>query len=237
MSGPTDVIPPKTSADMSGPTDVIPMPSLGSVPSVPPESGDPYARTPSYLPPVVRTPAPSFVSQVGAVPYGAGATATVKLQAVRTRRALPLLPLSPAIVIMVGLAVAVAIGIVGVDHLARASDEHAAAEADLLAQTVAARLAHLPPLSAGGVLGTERLEAIQLAARRTGSEFLLLTYDGDVLLDASLGAPDHGALKKVIALGRGEAITGLGRTRFSVQPLGPPPAAPLLVAFVREPSG
>jgi signal transduction histidine kinase len=187
------------------------------------------------IPPLAQTPLPGLVTPSGVAVTGA-ATATLKIQAARSRRALPLLPLPPLIVIVVGLAVAVAIGIVGVDHLARASDEHAALEADLLAATMAARIAKLPPATAGGAAGTERLEALQLAARRTGSEFLLLTYDGEVVLDASLGAPDRGALKKVIALGRGEAITGLGRTRFSVQPLGPPPAAPQLVAFVREPS-
>ena len=184
---------------------------------------------------MLRTPTPSFVSQNN-IPIQAGATATVKLSAMRTRRALPLLPLPPLIVLVVGLAVAIAIGIVGIDHLARSSDEHASVEADLLAATVAARIARLPSIGAGGVAGGERLEALQLAARRTGSEFLLLTYDGEVLLDASLGAPDRNALKKVLALGRGEAITGLGRTRFSVQPLGPPPVSPQLVAFVREPS-
>lgn len=187
--------------------------------------------TTSTPPPIgVHTPAPSFVM---------GATATVKVQAIRSHRAWSLLPLPPLIVVVVGLAVAVAIGIVGVDHLARASDEHAAFEADLLAQTVAARIAKLPGSGDRGARaesGGERLEALQLAARRTGSEFLLLSYDGEVILDASLGAPDRGALKKVIALGRGEAITGLGRTRFAVRPLGPPPAAAQLVAFVREPS-
>jgi len=192
---------------------------------------DVYGSTP---PPPLHTPAPSFVSQ-SSIPIAPGATATVKVQAQRSRRALPLLPLPPLIVLVVGLAVAVAIGIVGVDHLARASDDHAAAEADLLAATMAARLAKLPSMATPGSAGSERLEALQLAARRTGSEFLLLAYDGEVILDASLGAPDRNALKKVIALGRGEAITGLGRTRFSVRPLGPPPAAQQLVAFVREP--
>ena len=47
---------------------------------------------------------------------------TKKLSPVSVRTAWPLLPLAPAVVIVVGLAVAIAIGIVGVDHLARASD-------------------------------------------------------------------------------------------------------------------
>jgi signal transduction histidine kinase len=163
---------------------------------------------------------------VGVSGISATATGTVRL-APPTRRALPLVSLPTLVVVVVGIAVAIAIGIVGIDHLGRASDEHAAAEADLLASTLAARIAKLP--------SSERLDALQLAARRTGSEFVLLTYDGDVVLDASLGAPDRGALKKIIALERGEAITGLGRTRFAVRPIGPPPS-PQLVAFVREPS-
>jgi signal transduction histidine kinase len=158
------------------------------------------------------------------------ATATIRLAKYPSRNALPLLILPPLIVLAVGLAVAVGIGIVGLDALARASDERAAAAADTLAATMAVRLSRLPPSGATDG-GSERSDALQLAARRTGSEFLLLGYEGDVLLDASLGAPDREALR-----GHGEAITAVGRTRFAIHPLLPPYQLQRVVTFVREPS-
>ena len=158
------------------------------------------------------------------------ATQTIRIGKFRGRNALPLLLLPPLIVLLVGLAVAVGIGIVGLDALARASDEHAAADADLLASTLAARLSRLPPT------GPERLEAIQLAARRTGSELMLLSYENDVLLDASLGALEKNALLRVTKLEHGEAVTALGRTRFAVHTLAAPYQLQRLVVFVREPA-
>jgi signal transduction histidine kinase len=158
------------------------------------------------------------------------ATQTIRIGKFRGRNALPLLLLPPLIVLLVGLAVAVGIGIVGLDALARASDEHAAADADLLASTIAARLSRLPPT------GPERLEAIQLAARRTGSELMLLSYENDVLLDASLGALEKNALHRVTKLEHGEAVTALGRTRFAVHTLAAPYQLQRLVVFVREPA-
>jgi len=160
--------------------------------------------------------------------------ATSALKAVRARGAWPLLPLAPAVVVAVGLAVAIAIGIVGVDHLARASDEHAAEQATLLAEVLAARLPRLQ--------GKEQLEALRLTARRTGAELLVLQADARVVLDASLGAPQRLSLGKILALQHGEAMTGLGRTRFAVRAIeggagaGTPAATRYVVAFVREPT-
>jgi signal transduction histidine kinase len=146
------------------------------------------------------------------------------------RRAWPLLPLAPAVVVVVGLAVAVAIGIVGVDHLARASDEHAGESAALLADVLAARLPHLQP--------KQQLEAMRLTSRRTGAELLLLDGKARVILDASLGAPNRMPLARILAMTRGEAITGLGRTRFAARPLEgkTDPQGRIVVAFVREPT-
>jgi signal transduction histidine kinase len=148
----------------------------------------------------------------------------------RNRLAWPLLPLAPAIVILVGLAVAVAVGLFGVANLAAASDDHAAARAELLASTLAARLSQLPtPLW---------LETMQRAARKTGAELVVVTRDGQVTYDASLGIADHAALERVTAQGAGEAVTGLGRTRFGTEALPPRGAGPaqVVLAFVREPS-
>jgi signal transduction histidine kinase len=148
------------------------------------------------------------------------------MSAPREGRAWPLLPLAPAVVILVGLAIAVAIGFFGVSNLATASDDHAAARAALVASALAARLAQLPK--------TERLEAMQRAARKTGAELIVVSPKGDVLLDASLGMPDRGALQRVVNQRSGEAITGLGRTRFATDAISG--SRETLVAFVREPS-
>lgn len=148
-------------------------------------------------------------------------------------RAWPFLPLAPAVVVVLAALVAVAIGAFGVGHLRRVSDEHAASQAEALAGTLAARLGQL---STG-----DRLEAMQLAARRTGAEFLVVSEAGDVLHDASLGALDRRALRRAVERRRGEAVTALGRTRFAVHSVtavaGAAEAAtdPMLVAFVRMP--
>jgi signal transduction histidine kinase len=140
------------------------------------------------------------------------------------RRAWPLLPLAPVAVIVLGIAAAFAIGVLGASTLSSASDEHAAARAELLASTLGARLEHLT--------SEERLEAMQRAARKTGAELVVVTRDGNLIFDASLGMSDRDALRRVVAQRQGEAITGLGRTRFSARPF----LNVFLVAFVREPS-
>jgi signal transduction histidine kinase len=140
------------------------------------------------------------------------------------RRAWPLLPLAPAAVIVLGIVAAFAIGVLGGATLSSASDDHAAARAELLASTLGARLEHLT--------SEERLEAMQRAARKTGAEIVVVTRDGDLLFDASLGMSDRDALRRVVAQRQGEAITGLGRTRFVARPL----LNAFLVTFVREPS-
>jgi signal transduction histidine kinase len=127
---------------------------------------------------------------------------------------------------LLGVAVAVASGFLGVSGLAKASDDHAAARAQLLASTLGARLSQIPK---GG-----RLEVMQLAARKTGAEFLVVSPKGEVVLDASLGPADRGALRQVIEQRAGEAFTGLGRTRFATERLSG--ALDTLVAFVREPA-
>jgi signal transduction histidine kinase len=117
-------------------------------------------------------------------------------------------------VILVGLAVAAAIGAFGVANLATASDDHAAARAELLATTLGARISRLPT--------TEWLDLMQLVARKTGAELVVISRDGDVVFDASLGMADRAALKRVAAVSSGEAVTGLGRARFGTEPLNAP---------------
>jgi signal transduction histidine kinase len=168
------------------------------------------------------TPMPGRV-----VTTGTG-TVTTRMGAPRPRRPWPLLPLAPAVVLVLGIAVASVIGAFGESNLVRAGEEHAASLAELLASTLGARVAQLP---AG-----ERLEAMQRAARKTGAEFVLLKPDGTVVLNASLGMADRAALQRVVGERTGEAIGDLGKSRFASQPLDATPGSPLLVAFVREPN-
>lgn len=136
-------------------------------------------------------------------------------------------PLAPLVVVVVGLAVALGIGLVGLDHLARAADEHSGARADLLAVTVAARLSQLPP--------ERRLEATQLAARRSDAGILVVTPDARIIHDVSAGALDKAALEKMLVDMRGVAQMRFGRSRFSVRAIGAGNDAPRIVVFVAEP--
>lgn len=137
-------------------------------------------------------------------------------------------PLAPLVVLFVGLAVALSIGFVGLNYLARAGDDHASARAGLLSATLAARVAELP--------NNRRLEALQLSARRTAAEIMLVTPDGRVVHDVTLGAPDRGVLMEILAARSGVAKMRLGRARFVVAdvPVAPPDAL-RLVAMVYEP--
>jgi signal transduction histidine kinase len=168
-----------------------------------------------------RTPAPAPTTT-------ATATVTTQWGAPRERRAWPLLPLAPAVVIVLGILVALVIGLFGVANMATASEDHAAALAELLASTLSARIAQLPP--------GERLEAMKRAARKTGAEFVVVTPQGDVVLDASLGMADRSALHRIVTEHTGEAVSGIGRSRFAGHPIDPTPTSPYLVAFVREPN-
>ena len=79
----------------------------------------------------------------------------------------------------------------------------------------------------------ERLDVLQRAARKTGAELIVAERDGSVLLDASLQKPERARLEGWVAEREGQAITGLGRTRFAVAPLD---RTDVLIAFVRAPN-
>jgi signal transduction histidine kinase len=141
------------------------------------------------------------------------------------RRRWQLLPLPPTVVVLVGLTVACAVGAYGISNLASASDRHAGERAELIASTLAARLAKVPR--------PDRLEVMQLAARKTGAELVAITHEGDVVLDASLGLTKLEALRRAGGEGAGEAVTGIGRARFATAPIDDSLS---LAAFVRAPS-
>src|SRR5260370_5371740 len=86
------------------------------------------------------------------------------------RRVWRLLPLPPIVVIVMGLAIAAVVGRFGLSNLATASDEHAAARAELIASVLGARLSQLPQ--------RERLEMMQYAARKTGADLVIASRTG-----------------------------------------------------------
>lgn len=157
------------------------------------------------------------------------ADAAFRARAPRLRTGWPFLPLAPLVVVVVGLAVAIAMGLVGLDQLSRAGDDHAGARAELLAATVAARLGALPD--------ARRLDATQLAARRSAAELLVVRPDGEIVHDATLGAPEPAVLVEMLATRHGVAAMKMGRARYAVRAIGSPndPRAPRLVVLVPEP--
>ncbi len=147
---------------------------------------------------------------------------------VNFRRTWPLHPLAPAIAIIVSLAVAIAIGFTGLDHLERESDDLATERVELLSATLAARL---QALTLSG-----RIEAIQLAARRTEAEIFLVDESGAIVCDASHGQFPVSDLRKFLTTKSGEAMTALARWRYAVKPLGPSSEDGFVLASVQVPN-
>lgn len=157
------------------------------------------------------------------------ATSTPPAARARGSRGWPFIPLAPLVVVGVGLAVALGIGLVGLDHLARAGDEHAETRAELLAATVAARLSQLP--------SDRWLDATELAARRSAAELMVVRpAPARIVHDVTLGAPDPAALERMLGAGHGIAQMRFGRARFATRSIGSDADAPRLVVLVPEPS-
>lgn len=149
------------------------------------------------------------------------------MRPLKKSRVWPLVPFGPLIVVLVGLAAAIAIGVVGSRHLEQTTHVYARDQAELLAGTLAARLGKLTP--------SNYLDTLQLASQKTGAEYLLVSKRGDVVHDLSLGAPKRDALLKMLSDGAGDAIRPEGRTRFSVRPIGDLPEALSVIVLVRMP--
>lgn len=144
------------------------------------------------------------------------------------RDGLPLLPAAPLVVVIVGVAVAIGVSLVGLADLRRTSDEASSLRARVIANTLAARLR---------VTGSEdRMEVVQGAARGTYADILLIDHYGGIVADASLGPPPRPDLVRCLLAGSGVVTSPLlGRTRFAVQPLGPPLEWLSVIAMVPAP--
>ena len=150
----------------------------------------------------------------------------------------PLAPLVSLVAVLVGVAIALVIGVLGLFQLTTAGEDRASRRAEVLSTVLGERVAKLS--------AEDRETAIRTASTRTGAEYMLLGERGQPVVDATLGLSDE--LTQALAAraegpgveGPGDATTKLGRTRFFVHVLGAAPGAtgargPAIVAFVPVP--
>jgi signal transduction histidine kinase len=146
----------------------------------------------------------------------------------RSRRRWPsFLVLAPAIVVVVGLLAAAAIGEIGLQKLRRQGESAAVRDSELFAKTLAARL--------GAAAPEDRFAILDRAALRSGDEFLLADEGGSTLIDLTRGVEGPTTASDFIEHVSGETITGLGRVRFHAARLPRPYQRLWLVAFVAPP--
>ncbi|EYF05850.1 sensor histidine kinase [Chondromyces apiculatus] len=144
------------------------------------------------------------------------------------RGSLPLVSLAPAIVLVVGIATAVVIALLGSGQLKKTSDQASGLRAEVLAATLAARLRSTPI--------EEQAELLGRAARRSASEVMVTDQSGAVLINETFGSPHREEIVRMLAAGKGETTTALGRVRYAARALSPPMAHLYVVAFVAAPS-
>ncbi len=130
-------------------------------------------------------------------------------------------------VVVVGIAAALIIALVGVSDLRSQSDAASALRTRLLSLTLAERLRATSP--------EDRSTVVERAASRSGAEVLLVRQDGSIVTDGSLGPPSTPDLVGLLVAGDGETTTELGRTRFAATPLGAPYEHLSVITFVRAP--
>ncbi len=138
-----------------------------------------------------------------------------------------LLKLAPTLVVVLGIAVASIMALLGFLQLRAHADEAVALRARVLALTLSERLraADAP----------DRVAVVDKAARRSSTELLLVEQDGRVVVDGSLGAPSRPEIVDLLVAGSGETTTRQGRTRFHVAPLGAPLQNLSLLVFAPAP--
>ncbi len=140
---------------------------------------------------------------------------------------LPLIPVIPAIVVVVGVATAIIVGFLGLAHLRVASDRAAATNAAVLASGLAARFR--------ATSRDDHEEIARRAARLSGAEVIVCGMDGRPIVDASFGPPPPSQVVSHMAAEQGVTSTRLGRTYFSAKPLGFPFQGASVLVFVPAP--
>jgi signal transduction histidine kinase len=135
-----------------------------------------------------------------------------------------LIKLAPTLVVVLGIAVAALVGLLGFAQLRTHGDAAAAARSEALSSALAARLR--------ATAAPDRANVVEKAAERSGSEVLLVDANARVVADASLAPPDRKDILKLLVERQGETATRLGRTRFHASPLGPPLEHLAVITFV-----
>jgi signal transduction histidine kinase len=141
--------------------------------------------------------------------------------------ALPLTPFAPAIVVIVGVAVAVALGFFGLVALRRASDAGALEQARVLAGAMAARVRVVP--------NEDREAVVEHAARATATDAMLVDQIGRVVVDTSVDAAPETPVAEMLVVGEGFVQSSTGRVAYAAQPLEAPLAHLSLIVFVHAP--
>jgi signal transduction histidine kinase len=139
----------------------------------------------------------------------------------------PFIVTAPTLVVVVGLLAALGISALGSNELKTQAESAAALRVELLTKVLAARLTAIP--------SEDHLPLLERAALRSGAEIVLVSEDGLVIADATRGVGTRGQILKLLAQGRGETTTRLGRARYEVVRLKRPFSDRLLVAFVEAP--
>ncbi len=141
---------------------------------------------------------------------------------------LPLLPIAPIIVVVVGITTAVVIAVLGISQLQATGDDAARLRADVLSATLAARL--------GASAAEDRTELLGRAARRSSAEILLVDREGQILVNESFEKPSRDDILHLLAVSDGQTRTALGRVHFAARPLGGPRPSLSVITFVSAPS-
>jgi len=143
------------------------------------------------------------------------------------RRWPPFFVLAPALVVVVGLFSAGAIGELGLRQLRRQAESGAMRDSELLVKMLAARL--------GSVRPEDRTTVLERAALRSGAELLLASEEGEIRIDLTRGVGDGEDIVRTIERGSGATNTALGRARFHAERLPRPWQKLWLVAYVGVP--
>ncbi|APR84854.1 Two component sensor kinase [Minicystis rosea] len=139
-----------------------------------------------------------------------------------------MLPIAPAIVVLVGISTAIVIAVLGISQLQTTADDAARLRADALSTTLAARLDAAP--------AEEQPELLGRAARRSAAELLLVDRDGQIVVNESFQKPTRDDVLRLLGQRGGETRTALGRVRFAAHTLSPPRANLSVITFVAAPS-
>ncbi|GAC1539188.1 MAG: hypothetical protein NVS3B10_03870 [Polyangiales bacterium] len=122
------------------------------------------------------------------------------------RRTWPLVPPAPVAVLVLGGAIAAATGVFGLRALQRQGEASAGSHAEVLATTVAARIADIPQLA--------RHDLVDRAARRGGAAIWLVDASGKVIEESSSTAFPIDFPTNARRATSGEIVAARGNVRF-----------------------